>query len=675
MATWREDIRAYLQSSADRALTEDAPQATQPPWISVPMRAHQLTLLQAALDLEKKSTLQRIPEPGAEVEFVCNYGVLGDRVGAGKSLVALAMVRAQPPATGTLHIRECGGAQLFRSSTMPDSEDFTAVAAQEDASSGPAFLASIMTPAGNIYTRTALIVIPHNVMPQWEDYVRNQASGLRCQFIRKTRDCDWLRPRFFQDMLTSDAVIVSCTMFRRFVTAMSAHGPRFSRIVWSRVFVDEADSIALTARLDEIRARFYWFITGSWLNMLFPSGLTTWTVNGLTPEVRAMIGDGAVTGLERRSNLVAGLVSSSRNPEFTRTLLRNRDDWIEKSLKRPRVIHQTVLCKAPVSARLLRGFVTPAAMEALHAGDVAGAMSALGLKGATKEGIVERVSASLRAEVVKAEKTLAFKREMEYSTPAAKVEGIKKAEERLAAARAQLTNLEARVAAAFGGGVTCPICYEPPTTLTLTPCCRQAFCLACLCECVRAKPACPLCRVGIASSNELLVVGDGADDASGCTVEAAGPPTKADALLALLSGASESDRFLVFSAHEASFRGLRAILESRGIRCELLSGTAARVTRLRREFKDGKVRVLCMNARHVGAGLNLEAASHVVLYHKMNLELEKQVIGRAVRFEREADLQVVHMTHDGETGVSYITEHDGFGTEMFTGSGGVITHV
>jgi hypothetical protein len=314
-------------------------------------------------------------------------------------------------------------------------------------------------------------------------------------------------------------------------------------------------------------------------------------------------------------------------------------------------------------------------MEALHAGDVAGAMSALGLKGATKEGIVERVSASLRAEVVKAEKTLAFKREMEYSTPAAKVEGIKKAEERLAAARAQLTNLEARVAAAFGGGVTCPICYEPPTTLTLTPCCRQAFCLACLCECVRAKPACPLCRVGIASSNELLVVGDGADDASGCTVEAAGPPTKADALLALLSGASESDRFLVFSAHEASFRGLRAILESRGIRCELLSGTAARVTRLRREFKDGKVRVLCMNARHVGAGLNLEAASHVVLYHKMNLELEKQVIGRAVRFEREADLQVVHMTHDGETGVSYITEHDGFGTEMFTGSGGVITHV
>jgi SNF2 family DNA or RNA helicase len=78
-----------------------------------------------------------------------------------------------------------------------------------------------------------------------------------------------------------------------------------------------------------------------------------------------------------------------------------------------------------------------------------------------------------------------------------------------------------------------------------------------------------------------------------------------------------------------------------------------------------------MNARHVGAGLNLEAASHVVLYHRMNLEMEKQVIGRAVRFERKADLQVVHLVHEGETGVSYLTE----GWASSLSDAGVITHV
>ena len=667
-AAWKEDLRKYMDAAQAACLTEEAPVAEQPPWITVPMRPHQQTLLAAALRLEEESSVvQQIPQVGEGGEspslFVTKYGVLGDRVGAGKSLVALAMVRAPPPKSGSLVIRESGGAQMFQGTLLPAAEDLSVIAeSTRDASggwaSGPAFLAAVMRePHGNVYTRTALFVVPHNVMPQWEEYARRQ-SGLRCQFVRRARDCDWMRPGFYQEMLTADAVIVSCTMLRRFMGAMSYHGPRFSRFVWSRVFLDEADSINVTARPDEIRGRFYWFITGSWLNMLFPTGLSSWVVQGLSGEMRTLIGDGVVRGVERQRNLVGELVATARIPEFVRPVLRNADDWIAKSLARPAVHHRTVLCRAPVSARLLRGFVTPAAMEALHAGDVAGAMSALGLRGASKEGIVERVTESLRKEVVGAEKTLAFKREMEYSSAAAKAEGVRRAEEKLVQLRSQLADLEGRVATAFGGTVKCPICYEPPATMTLTPCCRQAFCLACLCECVRAKPACPLCRVAIASPKELLVVGEGAEDVSGgdgAAAEGCGLPNKGEALLTLLNEAGPNDRFLVFSAHEASFKGLRAVLEARGERCEMLFGTAARVTKLRREFREGKIRVLCMNARHVGAGLNLESASHVVLYHRMNLELEKQVIGRAVRFERKEDLHVVHLSHEGETGVSYLT--------------------
>ena len=131
--------------------------------------------------------------------------------------------------------------------------------------------------------------------------------------------------------------------------------------------------------------------------------------------------------------------------------------------------------------------------------------------------------------------------------------------------------------------------------------------------------------------------------------ESMGPPTKGAALLKILSESTEDQRFLVFSAHEASFKGLRELLSARGIRCELLQGSSNRVERLRSQFQDGTVRVLCMNARHVGAGINLEAATHVVLYHRMNVELEKQVIGRAVRFERSAELRVVHLVHEEET--------------------------
>jgi SNF2 family DNA or RNA helicase len=94
------------------------------------------------------------------------------------------------------------------------------------------------------------------------------------------------------------------------------------------------------------------------------------------------------------------------------------------------------------------------------------------------------------------------------------------------------------------------------------------------------------------------------------------------------------------------------MLAGKGIKCEMLMGSAARVEKLRKQFRQGAVRVLCMNARHVGAGINLEAATHVVLYHKMNVELERQVIGRAVRFERATELRVMHLVHEGETATS-----------------------
>jgi hypothetical protein len=386
-----------------------------------------------------------------------------------------------------------------------------------------------------------------------------------------------------------------------------------------------------------------WFITGSWLNMLFPSGIYTHTIQGLTEDVRAMIGDGAITGIVSRANVVAHSLSDSRDSCFASLVLRNRDAWIDTSLLRPTILHESIQCKAPANLGVLRDFITPAAMEALHAGDTAGALTALGLKAASKETLADRITESLRGDLLQAEKILAFKRDIEYSTAVAKQAAIEKAETKVTRIREQLEALKTRIAAA--STTNCPICYDTPRTATLTPCCRQVFCLSCLCECVAATPKCPLCRIPIQSPKQLLVIGTDVGE----PVAADTLPTKGAALLKLLSESTEDQRFLVFSAHEASFKGLRELLSARGIRCEVLQGTAARVERLRAQFEDGTVRVLCMNARHVGAGINLEAATHVVLYHRMNVELERQVIGRAVRFERVKELRVLHLVHEEET--------------------------
>jgi len=637
MTSWRDDIRNYIMAAVKTHLKEESPQAEQPSFMKVAMRPHQLTLLAAAKHLESLASIHGIDL--STPRLITRYGVIADRVGAGKSLVALSLVKEPPVEQSILNVKEGGSARLMRIKNLPAAIDFL----PEWATLTGAELFHVLRREvrDKIYTKTSLMIAPHNVINQWESYIRDQTT-LSAVIVRRTKDCDHERADFFKDIFTADVVVVSCTMLRKFMVAMSYHGCPFSSIVWSRLFVDEADTIVCPLRPSEISARFMWFITGSWLNMLFPNGIYTHTIQGLPEDVRAMVGDGAITGVASRANVVAHSLSDSRDGCFASLVLRNTDAWIDTSLMRPTIIHETIRCKAPANLGVLRDFISPAAMEALHAGDTAGALAALGLKSASKETLADRVTESLRGDLMQAEKILAFKRDIEYSTPAAKQSAIEKAEAKVARVREQLDSLNARMASATVDN--CPICYDTPRTTTLTPCCRQAFCLSCLCECVASTPKCPLCRVPIQSPKQLLVIGSDTPMEVEQDV-----PTKGAALLKLLSESTEDQRFLVFSAHEASFKGLRELLSAREVRCEVLQGTAARVDRLRAQFQEGTVRVLCMNARHVGAGINLEAATHVVLYHRMNVELERQVIGRAVRFERVKELRVVHLAHEEET--------------------------
>jgi hypothetical protein len=645
MSDYRRELRDYIQESLRTQLGPTSPQAEQPSWISTALRSHQLTLLAAAKSVEARANLK---SDWQTTQLLTKYGVLADRVGAGKSLVALGLIKEPSPNNTRVIIRQ--GSPHSDSMTigikqMPPPFEF-----QEEWSglSGEELYKVIPRDDGRIYTTTSLIIVPHNVCPQWESYISEQTQ-LKAVIVKRTRDCDFDRADFLASVYGADLVLVSSTMLKKFIVAMEWKGPPFDRIIWSRLFVDEADSIACTTRYGDITARFTWFISASWLNMMFPSGVHSYTMHNLPEDLRPVLGNGVITGIQSRYGFIYNTLSDTRNAAFAPLVIRNSDAWIEESLKAPVITHETIVCKAPPNLDILRGFISPAAMEALHAGDTAGAMDILGLKASTKETLVEKVTASRRGDLLQAERILEFKKTMEYSGgPAVKAAAIEKAEQKVKRIQEQLELLECRIAGA--SQQNCPICYDVTQTPTLTPCCRQSFCLSCICECMSAKSACPLCRCAIGSVSDLVVIGP--ENMTVSSVVEEGPPTKGATLLNLLMNSSESDRFLVFSAHEASFKGLRELLSAKGIRCELLSGSGARVERLRSQFADGTIRVLCMNARHVGAGINLEAATHVVLYHRMNTELEKQVIGRAVRFERSEELKIIHLVHEAETALN-----------------------
>ena len=117
MNSWREDIRNYIVGAVSTQLQESSPQAEQPASIKTALRPHQLSLLAAARSLEAKANMNTIDLQ--KPQLLTRYGVIGDRVGAGKSLVALGLVRDPPVKQSQLTLKEGGVARLIGLRQMP----------------------------------------------------------------------------------------------------------------------------------------------------------------------------------------------------------------------------------------------------------------------------------------------------------------------------------------------------------------------------------------------------------------------------------------------------------------------------------------------------------------------------------------------------------------------------
>ena len=124
--------------------------------------------------------------------------------------------------------------------------------------------------------------------------------------------------------------------------------------------------------------------------------------------------------------------------------------------------------------------------------------------------------------------------------------------------------------------------------------------------------------------------------------EESGTSTKLEALETLVEGAGESARIIVFSQF---VKTLEWLSERLLIQHELLIGAmdmSARQAVIERFVSREAPRVLLISLRAGGVGLNLGAASHVVLFDRWwNPAVESQAIYRAHRFDRCDPLHVI----------------------------------
>lgn len=618
--------------------TAESPMAPQPSYIRLPLKVHQRALLHAARTLETNRPAGIKCEDGATM--YTKYGVIADRVGSGKSLVALSLAGMERPQT-----------EMFTAEAS-NNHDVVVIKKHDETKK--------LVARDYILTKASLLVIPHSLVNQWERYAKDQTT-LKVLMVKQRKQAT--ANTIKDDVKNLDLVIVSSTMWKDFIAQENAN-----KIYWSRLFIDEADTCPVSITGEEsVKAAFYWFISASWLNMVFPSFTNIWRHEASKPLYPlawdAFKNSGNYIRIEgvRRNNIVSRMcVSAAHNTLRAnyswQLILRNNEDFIQQSLKMPEIIHHRWTCAIPQNVQLLHDMIGPQVMEMLHAGDHESALEALGIQEDSITNVVEGVTKHLQQQLDTAIKFRDYRMSTPFPSEKAKQEEKEKCDGKIAEIEGKLKSLKARVTEYKDS--SCPICFCDLEKPTLTPCCKNLFCFLCMMESLRRNPACPLCRAAI-STSQLKILSEQKPVPKAEKVAAPKPladeeKTKAARLLEFLE-ANPTAKILLFSNYDKTFNKLTPIFEEKGITYSMVNGTSARIQKIIREFGEGKHQVLCLNARHFGAGLNIEVATHVILFHRMAEESEKQIIGRAYRFGRQVNLEVIHMLHANETGTAYDT--------------------
>jgi hypothetical protein len=618
---------AYLYS-----LTSGANTVEQPTDIKVPLRNHQKAIL-FEMEQREQQLSKGMDISGAKV--FSRFAFLGDSVGVGKSLMVLG------------HIARLKYLSRLPTMAVLDTNSTSLMYSLHEHEFG-----------SHLREIGCLIVVPHTLYRQWQTYIKEQ-TNLKFFGVQTNKILNG--DGVVNKLQTADVVLVSNTLYGNLQQIA-----RENHFLWKRVFYDEADTLHIPSTRIAPDTRFTWLISASWSNLLFPNQSLYITVNMLNeminrpsyniqPELKELLR----STLQNSSHglytyMRHYMVSASffrefvhtANPYRGRLVLRCSDTFVKESITLPPITIRNITCKPSIVHQVIQHAIPASVRTLLHAGDVQGALQELGVKAEEPMSLVQAVSENRLKELDRLKKTYEFKSNLEYATPQAKENALKTLKERMSSLEEQIKQLKERVE--NYKTEMCPICFDEPQKPTFTPCCSRIFCAACILTSLTRQTTCPLCRAQITASglrslatepiakNELIDPNEGPQ-----------PLKKTEQLLELLKQKPEG-KFLVFSRYDNPFLQITSEIEGMNISVKQVKGNKDVIAATLKSFEAGKTKVLLLNSIEAGAGMNITAATDVILLHAMTHEEEKQILGRAYRMGRKEPLSVVRLLHPEE---------------------------
>jgi len=615
---------AYIYS-----LKTDEHTVEQPAEIKVPLRAHQKAILYE-MERREQALSKGMDSSGARI--FSQFAFLGDNVGVGKSLMVLG------------HIARLK--HLPRLSNLPMLE--------RNSTSKMYSLQDQFTDRG-LTEIGSLIIVPHTLYRQWQEYMKTQTT-LKYLGIQSKRVIN--ADGFVTKLREADVTLVSNTLYGSLQEIVKEQ-----KYLWNRVFYDEADTLHIPSTRLVPETRFSWLISASWQNLLFPNQsiyVTTQLLNdvlnqpvyNIQPEVKELVRSAMPHGLY--TYLRYYMVSNSffrefvhtNNPFRGRLVLRCSEEFVKKSIQLPPIYIQNILCRQSILQQVVAHAIPQSVRNLLHAGDIQGALEELGVKEEDSMSLVTAVTENRLKELDRLKKTYDFKASLEYATPQAKEHALKSLQDKMASLEEQMKQMKERIE--NYKDEMCPICFDEPQQPTLTPCCSRIFCAGCILTSLTRQTSCPLCRANISASG-LRGLATQAKNEIIHPEKPNEPQTlkKTEQLLQLLKE-KPNGKFLVFSRYDNPFLQLTSEIEALNITVKQVKGNKDVIAATLNSFDQGKTRVLLLNSIEAGAGMNITAATDVVLFHAMTHEEEKQILGRAYRLGRKEPLYVKKLLHPEE---------------------------
>jgi rubrerythrin len=600
-------------------LSEIDIRASQPDKIITKLKPHQLTSLYKAMMMENSGEMTykiknfqnysqlffdntNIINPDideTEIMIKTNIGILGDKVGYGKTLLALSLIASNK--LDNIHINSI----YSKNFTSHYHYNYLNISVSNN----------LIQKQRNVINTTLVIVPRGPVFVQWEKTILEKTnlkmiSITNMNFIKSTlpkfdgSNMDEII-NFFENY---DLVLIKNTTLKILLDYYLGF-PIIKN--WKRMMIDEAHDI-INKIPPYMNYYYLWLITGTYNDIFTKTGYSHY-----------------ISGIKELLNInsIAGVI------------VKNTNEFIKNSFDIPEPNERYYLCKLPTNFHIAKRFLNSSVLEKINANDFAGAIRELGGKNETEDNIIELVSKDLKRNLfnLEMERTFIQNQDINDDDKELKINNINvKIEVQLN----KIKELTERISTFKEN--SCAICMDVLQNPVLLEC-THLFCGKCIFTWYNRNnnKNCPTCRKSIEDFKNLTAIVNDNNKIDNDEIY-----SKEDTLLNIINK-NPNGKFLVFTKIDNGFDIFKKKLNDANISFEFLKGTTAHMLNVLDRFKKGITKIILLNTQYAGSGIEINYATDVIIFHSMGLD-KQQAIGRAQRVGRTSILNIHNLCYEDE---------------------------